>query len=130
MDLMDLLGAAGADSSIGKIADSVGIDAADTQNLIGALAPALMRSFQKQAESGGGIEALQRSAGPGDTPTFDVHDPVEIEDHRAGIARGGRPGYNFRHVLPIHRSRIRSGPRTAAGGVWRRPGRRRGRHRR
>ena len=65
MDLMDLLGAAGADSSIGKIADSVGIDAADTQNLIGALAPALMRSFQKQAESGGGIEALQNALASG-----------------------------------------------------------------
>ena len=65
MDLMDLLSAAGADNSVNKIADSVGIDASDTQNLIGALAPALMRSFQKQAESSGGVEALQSALAKG-----------------------------------------------------------------
>ena len=65
MDLMDLLSAAGADSSVSKIGDSVGIDASDTRNLIGALAPMLMRSFQKQAESSGGVEALQSALANG-----------------------------------------------------------------
>ena len=59
MNLMDLLKSAGADSSLGQIADAVGIDESQTENLVGALAPALMRSMQKQAESSGGLEALQ-----------------------------------------------------------------------
>ena len=65
MDLMDLLSAAGADNSVGKIADSVGMGASDAQNMIGALAPALMRSFQKQAESSGGLDALQSALAKG-----------------------------------------------------------------
>ena len=65
MDLMDLLSAAGADNSVGKIADSVGMGASDAQNMIGALAPALMRSFQKQAESSGGLDALQGALAKG-----------------------------------------------------------------
>ena len=51
MDLMDLLKSAGADSSLGQIAGSVGIDGSQTKNLVGALAPALMRGLQKQTES-------------------------------------------------------------------------------
>jgi hypothetical protein len=65
MDLMDLLKSAGADSSLGQIAGAVGIDSSQTQNLVGALAPALMRSIQKQTESSGGLEALQSALASG-----------------------------------------------------------------
>ena len=59
MDLMDLLRTAGADKSVGQIAGSVGLGEDKTQDLIGALAPALMRGLQKQTESSGGLSALQ-----------------------------------------------------------------------
>ena len=59
MDLMDLLRTAGADNSVGQIASSMGLGEDQAQNLIGALAPALMRGLQKQTESGGSLAALQ-----------------------------------------------------------------------
>lgn len=65
MDLMNLLRSAGADSSLGRIAGTVGIDDSQTQNLVGALAPALMRGLQKQTETSGGIEALQNALANG-----------------------------------------------------------------
>lgn len=65
MNLMDLLGAAGAGDSLGKMAGSVGIEKSQAESLVGALAPALMRSFQKQAESSGGREALERALATG-----------------------------------------------------------------
>jgi hypothetical protein len=74
MDLMDLLSAAGADESVGKLAGSVGIGTSDAQNMIGALAPALMRSLQKQAESSGGLEALQGALASGNHQRY-VNEP-------------------------------------------------------
>ena len=83
MDLMDLFSAAGADNSVGKIADSVGIDASDAQNMIGALAPSLMRSFQKQAESSGGLDALQSALSSGKHQRYvDEPDLMGSEDTR------------------------------------------------
>lgn len=83
MDLMDLLGAVGADNSVGKIANSVGIDASDAQNMVGALAPALMRSFQKQAQSSGGLDALQSALAKGNHQRYvDEPDLMESDDSR------------------------------------------------
>ncbi len=83
MDLMDLLNAAGADNSVGKMAKSVGIDASDAQNMIGALAPAMMRSFQKQAESSGGLDALQRALASGNHQRYvDEPDLMDSDDTR------------------------------------------------
>ena len=59
MDLMELLQKAGADKSVGQMAGSVGLGESQTKDLIGALAPALMRGLQKQTESSGGMAALQ-----------------------------------------------------------------------
>ena len=59
MDLMDILNSAGASSSLGQIAGAAGIDGSQTKKLVGALAPALMQGLQKQADSDGGLEALQ-----------------------------------------------------------------------
>ncbi len=83
MDLMDLLGAAGADDSVGKLAGSVGLGKSETQNMIGALAPALMRSFQKQAGSSGGLEALQSALASGNHQRYvDEPDLMEADDSR------------------------------------------------
>ena len=65
MDLMDLLSAAGADDSVGKLAGSVGIGTSEAQKMIGALAPALARGLQKQKESSGGLDALQSALAKG-----------------------------------------------------------------
>lgn len=84
MDLMDLLSAAGADNSVGKIADSVGIGKSDAQNMLGALAPALMRSLQKQGESSGGIAALQGALASGNHQRYvDEPELMASDDTRA-----------------------------------------------
>lgn len=78
MDLMDLLGAAGAETSMGKIAGSVGLGKSQTQDLIGALAPALSRSLQKQTESSGGLAALQNALESGNHQRY-IDNPELIE---------------------------------------------------
>lgn len=65
MDLMDLLKSAGAGSSLGEVAGSVGLDSSQAESLVGALAPALMRSLQKQAQTSDGEQALQRALASG-----------------------------------------------------------------
>mgnify|MGYP001823932186 FL=1 len=65
MDLMDILNSAGASSSLGQIAGAAGIDGSQAKKLVGALAPALMQGLQKQAESDGGLEALQSALAGG-----------------------------------------------------------------
>lgn len=65
MDLMDLLKTAGAGSSLGEVANSVGLDSADAERLVGALAPALKRGLQKQTETDGGLQSLQRALASG-----------------------------------------------------------------
>ena len=59
MDLMDLLKQADSGNSVDQLAGAVGIPGSKAQDLIGALSPALVRSLQKQAQSRGGLEALQ-----------------------------------------------------------------------
>ena len=65
MDLMELLRTAGADKSVGQIAGSVGLGEDKAQDLIGALAPALMRGLQKQTESSGSLSSLQGALASG-----------------------------------------------------------------
>ncbi len=65
MDLMDLLQASGGDKSLGSLAKGLGLDAAKTSALVGALAPALMSGVQKQAQADGGLDALKKALGSG-----------------------------------------------------------------
>jgi hypothetical protein len=83
MDLMDLLSAAGADDSVGKLAGSVGIGKSEAQKMIGALAPALTRGLQKQKESGGGLDALQNALAKGNHQRYvDEPELMQSEDTR------------------------------------------------
>ena len=84
MNLMDLLEAAGADDSIGNIANTAGLGKSQAQDLIGALAPALMRSLQRQTESGGGLEALQGALTNGNHQRY-VDDPASMLDDATRI---------------------------------------------
>lgn len=65
MDLMDLLKQADGGNSVDQLAGAVGIPGSKAQDLIGALSPALVRSLQKQAQSRGGLEALQDALATG-----------------------------------------------------------------
>ncbi len=78
MDLMDLLKSAGANNSLGQVAGSLGLDSSQTENLVGALAPALMRSLQKQTTSSGGLEALQRALATGNHQRY-IDEPELVQ---------------------------------------------------
>jgi len=61
MDFMDLLKAAGGDSSLGQLAKTVGLGSSDTSKLVEALAPALMRGMQKNTADDNGLAGLRRA---------------------------------------------------------------------
>ena len=65
MDFMDLLQKAGGAKSLGSLASGLGLDSSQTNDLVGAVAPALMRSVQKQTVADGGISALKNALGSG-----------------------------------------------------------------
>ncbi len=58
MDLTDLIKMAGGQDSVGKLADSLGLDTSKAADLIGALSPALTRGLEKQ-KSGNGFDGLR-----------------------------------------------------------------------
>lgn len=60
MDLLDLLKASGGESSVGKIAESLGLGSTDASKLVKALAPALMGGLTKNA-SGSGIDGFRKA---------------------------------------------------------------------
>ncbi len=59
MDLLDLLNSAGGKDSVGELAGAVGLGSADTNKLIGALAPALLGGLQKNTASDDGLAGLR-----------------------------------------------------------------------
>lgn len=83
MNLAELLNAAGAENSLGQIGDMLGLDNSRTQDVVGALSPALMRGLQKQTESGGGLDALQNALSSGNHQRY-IDEPglMKSEDTR------------------------------------------------
>lgn len=61
MDLMDLLGKAGGNDSIGQLAKTVGLGSSDTSKLVASLAPALIGGLTKNAGNSSGLESLTRA---------------------------------------------------------------------
>ena len=61
MNLADLLDSVGGTKSLGNIAGSLGLDGAQTSQLVGALAPALMGALQKQTKSEDGLSSLKNA---------------------------------------------------------------------
>ena len=61
MDLMDLLKATGGGTSIGALANTVGLGSSDTSKLVESLAPALMRGVQKNTADDDGLAGLRRA---------------------------------------------------------------------
>jgi len=64
MDLLDLLNSVGGNKSLGNLAGSLGLGTSKTNDLIGALAPALLGAMKNQAKSPEGLSnfsnALQK----------------------------------------------------------------------
>jgi len=58
MNLLDLLGSAGEQKSLDNLAGKLGLDASKANDLVGALAPALMGALQKQTRSQDGLAGL------------------------------------------------------------------------
>lgn len=65
MDLMDLLTKSGSEKSLGNLASGLGLDASKMSEIVGALAPALIRGVQKQAVADGGLDVLKKALGNG-----------------------------------------------------------------
>ena len=51
MNLLDLLNSAGGTESLGSLADNLGLESSKTNDLVGALAPALLGALQQQTGS-------------------------------------------------------------------------------
>jgi hypothetical protein len=61
MDLLKLLDNVGGAQSLGNLAGNLGLDASKANDLVGALAPALMDGLKKQAGAEGGLAGLTKA---------------------------------------------------------------------
>ena len=61
MNLLDLLDSVGGQQSLGSLAKSLGLDASKANDLVGALAPALMGGLQKETKSQDGLEGFKKA---------------------------------------------------------------------
>jgi len=61
MNLLDLLDLSGGQQGLGGLASGLGLSSSKTNELIGALSPALIQSFKKQATSEGDLAGLQKA---------------------------------------------------------------------
>jgi hypothetical protein len=83
MNLLDLLAKSGGQASLGQLGSQLGIGSSDMGGLVGALAPALMRSFQQQTKSDSGLGALQSALSKGNHQRYlDAPDLMATEEAR------------------------------------------------
>ena len=61
MNLLDLIDSVGGQKSLGNLASSLGLDASKANDLVGALAPALMGGLKKQTSSQDGFAGLKNA---------------------------------------------------------------------
>ncbi|MGB5487312.1 MAG: DUF937 domain-containing protein [Lysobacterales bacterium] len=61
MNLLELLDSVGGQKSLGSLASNLGLDASKANDLVGALAPALMGALQKQTSSQDGLEGFKKA---------------------------------------------------------------------
>ena len=61
MNLLDLLNNAGGTQSLGSLADNLGLESSRTNDLVGALAPALLGALQKQTGSENGLSNFKNA---------------------------------------------------------------------
>ena len=85
MNLMDLLDSVGGQQSLGNLAGNLGLDASKTNDLIGALAPALMGGLKKQTSSEDGLDSLKNALQKGSHQNYlnnpsSLSSPESIQD--------------------------------------------------
>jgi hypothetical protein len=61
MNLLDLLDSVGGQQSLGSLASNLGLDASKTNDLVGALAPALVGALKKQTSSQDGFAGFKNA---------------------------------------------------------------------
>lgn len=61
MNLLDLLDSVGGQKSLGSLASSLGLDASKTNDLVGALTPALVGALKKQTSSEDGFAGFKNA---------------------------------------------------------------------
>lgn len=88
MKLLDLLKAAGAEQSLGSLGNKLNLGSNETQAMIDAVAPALMRSLQKQATQADGLASLGRALETGGHAKY-VERP-EVLDSDDAVNDGNR----------------------------------------
>lgn len=79
MDLMDLLSTVGGNNSLTQMAGNLGIGSKDTSKLVAALAPALMRGFQKNTASDEGLSGFRRALETGNHQRY-VDNPSSLAE--------------------------------------------------
>jgi len=77
MNLLDLLDSVGGQKSLGSLASNLGLDAAKTNGLVSALAPALMGSLQKQTSSQDGLSGLKNALQSGKHQAY-INNPASM----------------------------------------------------
>ncbi len=82
MDFLNLLKSAGAEGSLEQIGGILGLDSSRTQDVVGALAPALARGLERQTESGGGLDALQNALSSGGHQRY-IDEPESMQADEA-----------------------------------------------
>ena len=61
MNLLEMLESVGGTQSLGNLAGSLGLDASKANDLVGAIAPALMDGLKKQAGAEGGLAGFTKA---------------------------------------------------------------------
>lgn len=94
MDLMDLLKAAGGDSSIGTLSQRLNLDSSQTRSMLEAVAPAFKRSLQKEASSPDKLASLAKALERGDHHKY-VERPETLADDAAVMDGNAILGHLF-----------------------------------
>jgi hypothetical protein len=74
MNLLEMLDSVGGARSLGNLAGSLGLDAAKANDLVGAVAPALMDGLKKQAGAEGGLAGFTKALQTGGHQRY-IEDP-------------------------------------------------------
>lgn len=82
MNLLDLLKDSGGRKSLRNVGGQLGLDSSQTENLVGALAPALMRSLQKQTQSGDSLAGLKKALATGNHERY-LDNPALMKSNAA-----------------------------------------------
>lgn len=94
MNLNDLLNSVGGQQSLGNLAGNLGLDSSKTNDLIGALAPALMGALQKQTKSQEGLDGLKNALQKGNHQEY-LNNPESMSSAATALDGNNILGHIF-----------------------------------